>query len=445
VSNKSMRVLCILFLSVMCPLSASACFCPQVDHACEAYAATPIIFTGTVVSLGARETTSKAGSYSQKIQFDVNEPFKGTRTSVITITLAHVPSSCQSSAPEFVVGRQYLVWAYDESNGVPIVSDCTVTRPLEDAAQFVSDLRESAGQGATYIFGKVYRNRIFPNGVRPEELENYSSLALPGTSVKVSSSETSYTAVTDQQGHFVVPLERGGNYRVSLDLPKYFIQEGLDREISLENHECADMSLWTQYTFPFRGRVVDVHGVPVAAVAVELLSVSKVGSFAHTFTDNEGKYELSASEPGDYLIAVNWDEPPSEEAPFATILYPGGHEIETASRVHAEKAGPVALADFRLPATSKCTVQIQIEASSAKSTTGTKISMKYFPAQFWHLVADVDPSGRALVTVIGPSLSYWVASRPLSDQQELRSAVKTIQSCPTRPIRLRLTNTIQVD
>jgi hypothetical protein len=443
---RSVLVLCVGVVPMMSPTSTLACSCPPVEHACEAYTATPIIFTGTVVSLGARETTSNRASYSQTIQFDVNEPFKGTRTDAITIKRVHVPSSCSSSTPEFVVGRQYLVWANDDESGIPIVSDCTATRPLEEAAQFVSDLRElRAGRGATYIFGNVYRNRIPPNGVRPEELQDYSSLPLPGTRVKVSSPESSYTVIADQQGHFVVPLARGGNYRVNMDLPKYFIQEGLDREIGLENHECVDMSWWAQYAFPFVGRVVDMHGVPIAGVPVELLSTEKLDSFVHTFTDKDGKYELSASEPGDYLIAVNWDEPPSEEAPIATTLYPGGHNIETASRVHTEEGGPVALADFRLPTATKCTVQIQIEPSSAKSTTGTKILTKYFPEQFWHPVADVDPSGRALVTVIGPNLSYLVASRPLSDQQELRSAVKTIHSCPTGPIRLRLTNTIQID
>jgi hypothetical protein len=40
VSNKSMKVLGTLFLIVMCPISALACFCPPVEHACEAYATT---------------------------------------------------------------------------------------------------------------------------------------------------------------------------------------------------------------------------------------------------------------------------------------------------------------------------------------------------------------------------------------------------------------------
>jgi hypothetical protein len=263
--------------------------------------------------------------------------------------------------------------------------------------------------------------------------------------VVVSSHDGRYTAVADEKGHFVVPLERGGEYRVATDLPKYFAQEGLDREIELADHDCADMSVWTQFVFSFKGRVVDMHGVPIGGIAVELLSATTLESFAHSFTNSSGSYGLPASEPGDYLIAANWDETPSEEAPFATVLYPGVQDIETASHVHTEQAGALVLSDFHLGTPTKCTVQIQIEYPKGKSTTGARIMTKYFPEQFWHPIVDVDSAGTATVTMIGPNLIYMVASRTLSSQKELRSEVEVIKSCPAEPIRLRLTNTIRVD
>jgi hypothetical protein len=427
------------------PIVAFACFCPDVKHACEAYGWVPIIFTGTVTDLGSRETNSKTGSYSQRIRFAVDESFKGTNGNGITVTRLHVQSSCRSTAPEFVVGGGFLVWARPDEQGNPVILDCTPTQRFEDAEQFISELRElRAGGGATYIFGEVYRNRNFPNGVRPEELKNYSSLPLEGTKVRVSSHDRRYAVVADQEGHFVLPLERG-KYRVVADLPTYFAREGLDSEVDLEEHGCANMSLWTQYAFPFRGRVVDMHGVPLAGVAVGLLSATKLDSFAYTFTDSAGKYELSASEPGDFLIAANWDEPPSEKTPFATALYPGVYDIEKASHLHTQEASAVVLSDFRLAIPTQCTVQIQIGDLFGISTTDARILTKYFPEQFWHPIADVGSGGTVTVTVIGPSVMYLVASRTLSNQQELRSEVQAIKSCPAEPIHLRLTNTIQVD
>ena len=440
-----MRAWCILLAIAICSGSAWACSRFPVDHPCQAYRSVPVIFTGTVTDIGPRENSTN-GSYSQDMQFSVDESFKGASAGHITMRRVHVPSSCPSNAPEFIVGARFLVWALPDQQGKLAITDCTPTRRIEDAAQFISELRElRAGGGGTYIFGDVYRGRVFPNGVKPENLEKYSSLPLAGTRVVVSSDDGRYMAVADEKGHFVVPLERGGEYRVIVDLPKYFAPEGLDREIDLEDHDCADMSVWTQYLFSFKGRVVDMHGVPIGGVAVELLSATTLESFAHSLTNSSGEYELPASEPGDYLIAANWDEPPPEEAPFATVLYPGVQDIETASHVSTEETGAVVLSDFHLATPAKCTVQIHIEDQNGKSTTGARIMTKYFPQQFWHPIVEVNSAGTATLTVIGPNLIYLVASRTLSNQQELRSELKTIKSCPAEPIRLRLTKTIRID
>jgi hypothetical protein len=146
------------------------CFCPSVEHACEAYRRVPIIFVGTVVKLGSRETNPNTGSYSEQMQFAVGESFKGTSAERITVTRVHVRTSCTSTAPEFSEGGHYLVWAFPDEHGNPVVPDCTVTRRLDDAAQLISELRElRAGHGPTYIFGNIVRDRIFPNGVRQED------------------------------------------------------------------------------------------------------------------------------------------------------------------------------------------------------------------------------------------------------------------------------------
>jgi hypothetical protein len=441
-----MKALFALLLTTLCPIGAFACSCPAVEHACQVYGLTPIIFTGTVVGLGTSQLDPVTGFYTQTIQFEVNERFKGTEPGVVTAVREHVRSTCPSGAPEFAVGGKYLVWAFPDDAGNAVISDCTLTRSLEEAAQFISELRElRAGQGASYIFGDVYRNRIFPNGVKFDELENYSDQPLPGTRVTVSSEDGNSTVLSDKQGHFVVPLERGGNYRVVANLPSYFRQEGLDREFDLEDHQCVDASVWTQYAFPFRGRILDAHGVPIAGAPVELLSASKLESFVHSFTDSSGRYELSASEPGDYIIAANWDEAPSEEAPFATALYPGVSEIDTASVVHADEAGPAALSDFHLIAGTRCTVKIHLEDASGNPAHAAKILTKYFPEQFWHPLGDVDSKGNATITLIVLSPAYLVASQVISDQQEFRSDMRTIRSCPREPIRLRLTHTLKIE
>jgi len=126
------------------------------------------------------------------MQFAVEESFKNTSAERITVTRVHVRTSCSSTAPEFAEGGHYLVWAFPDEHGNPVVSDCTVTRWLDDAAQLISELRElRAGHGPTYIFGNIFRDRILPNGVRQQDLANYSAVPLAGTKVVVSSTDTS--------------------------------------------------------------------------------------------------------------------------------------------------------------------------------------------------------------------------------------------------------------
>lgn len=175
-----MRMCCTLLVIAIYPISALACYCPSLDHACEAYKSVPIIFTGTVTDLGYREANSNTGSYSQQIQFAVNESFKGGSAGSITVTRVHVQSSCASNAPEFVVAGRFLVWALPDEQGNPVISDCTPARRFEDAAQFISELRDlRAGQvqltfsvefTATAIF-QTAPNRRSWRAIRPCHLQ----------------------------------------------------------------------------------------------------------------------------------------------------------------------------------------------------------------------------------------------------------------------------------
>jgi hypothetical protein len=379
-------------------------------------------------------------SYSQKVRFAIDESFKGTEGKSLTVNRVHFRSSCPDTAPEFIIGEKFLVWAFNGEGGNAVVLDCTPGKRIADAAQFISELRELRdGIGEIYIFGDLYRERDLPNGVRPEDEAQYSSLPLPRTRVLASSSEGTYVASTDKNGHFVLPLPHRGSYSITADLPPYFEQAPL--EFDLEDHDCADASQWTRYAFPFSGRRVDEQGAPVRGIEVELLPVATLDSsiWQSASTDRDGEYKLAASEPGDYLIAINWDDIPSDEMPYRTTLFPGVHDLGSADIVHTEEAGIVVLQDFRLPRPAECTVQVQIEDREKRPAAGAKILTKYFPAQFWHKAANAGPDGKTAVTIFGPGRTYMVASQELSADEELRSEEKVIDSCPAAPIQLIVT------
>lgn len=437
-----MKLFFTLLLAATLPVSARACSCPNIEHACQAYRRAPIIFIGVVTNIRAENGASDYDSDSHQVAFAIEESFKGTSDESITVEWVHKRrSSCPSTTAEFKLGDKFLVWAFEGENGDAVVSDCTPTRRIEDATQFVSELRElKNGGGPTYIFGSVYRNRYLANGASPEELAHSSSLPLSGTQVLVTSADDTHSTVTDQKGRFVVPLPHAGRYRITADLPSYFDHQELDQGFDLEEHECAYVPLPTQYSFRFRGRVVDAHGVPQAGVPVTLLPAATLrGSLdASGFTHDDGSYNLTAAEPGDYLIAINWDENPSAESPFATAFYPGVRELASGTVVHTQENGEVTLSDFHLADPVKCTAQVEVDEPDGRPTKNAKILTKYSPAQFWHEVADVTSNGRVTVTIVGPGATYMVASQTLSSQEYLRSEEKSISSCPSKPLHFQL-------
>ena len=105
----------------------------------------------------------------------------------------------------------------------------TAPRRLDDAAQR-SELRElRAGYGPTYIFGNTFPLSDFSKRCTtggPHQLfcrspcRNESSRVINGIV---------HWSLADEHGHFALPLERGGKYRVTANLPVYFLQDGLDR------------------------------------------------------------------------------------------------------------------------------------------------------------------------------------------------------------------------
>jgi len=433
-----MKVCCLL-IAAMLPVCAFACSCGRIERACEAYRIAPIIFIGTVAELGSRDVGSDGVSYSQQVRFAVDESFKGTDGKAVTVNRIHFRSSCPVTTPEFDLGKKFLVWASDDGDGNALVTDCSPTQRLEDATQFTSELRGlQSGTGETYIFGDVYRSRDLPDGFRLEEMAKYSDVPLSGTWVSVRSANLSYRVLTDEKGHFVLPLQRSGEYHVAADLPSYVEQGSVD--IQLEYHDCANVSLWTRYSFPFVGRVVDEHRLPLARVYVKLLRAGTLDSSQAEsgFTDENGEYKLVASEAGDYLIAVNWDDVPPE-APYRTAFYPGAQDLESAQIVHTEAAGAVALTDFVLPHPIECTVHIEVKDGKNGHPANAIILTKNSPSQFWRKAADVNPDGKASFTIVGPGRTYLVASQALSADEELRSEAWSTDSCPDTPLHLKLT------
>jgi hypothetical protein len=76
-----------------------------------------------------------------------------------------------------------------------------------------------------------------------------------------------------------------------------------------------------------KGRVLDDRGLPVYAIEVSLVPILKIGETSpwgvdDDFTNENGEYAFSPDQPGQYLLSVQWNVPPSADHPFLTRYYP---------------------------------------------------------------------------------------------------------------------------
>ena len=443
-SNRTVKSLRTVTAVLLLRAACIACSCFPVEHACEGYRSVPVIFSGTVTNLADREPSarfSRPGSYSQRIEFRVDESFKGPgQGATFSVTFEHVASSCQSLGPEFVVGKQYLVWASGE--GEPKIDDCTPTRNLESATQLVFELRElRSGGGPAYVFGNAYRDRDLPVVVSPQDLE---PVPLARTKIIVSSHDHSYAAITDDKGYFIVPVEAGRTYSVRADIPNATQSSGIVGEFGLDAHDCINASLSVRQMFPIRGRILNAHGVALRGVDVDLLSAHTLQGLVHASTDFGGLYELFPSDPGQYIVAVNWDNAPSADFPFATIFYPGVRTLQSATVLDIDQA-PIELADLHISPASQCNAHFLLEDRDGQPVQGASVMLKYFPEQYWHPAETAGPDGLVNVKVYGPGPIDVFASRQPGVGDDIRSEQKTIRSCPSATIELRMTKTAHTE
>lgn len=446
VSNKKVNSLHAVIAVLLLRAACLACGCGAIEHACQGYKSAALVFTGTLMNLeprGASLVPNRPGSYSQRIEFKVDESFKGpSQGTTFIVTFEHHASSCGTSAPEFVIGNRYLVWAFSYGEGEPLIDDCTPTRNLADAAQLISELRElRSGGGPTYVFGNAYRDHDVPVVLTPQDLE---PAPLAETKIIVASHDHSYGAISDDKGYYIVPVEADGIYSVRADIPNAVQTGGIAGEFGVVAHECINASLSVRQMFPIRGRILDDHGVPLRGVSVDLLSAHTLQGLVHTITDIEGRYEFSPSDPGQYIVAVNWDNAPAADSPFATTFYPGVRNLQSATVFETNQA-PIELADLHLSRASQCSALFLLEDRDGKPVQGASVMLKYFPEQYWHPVETAGSDGRVSVKVYGPGPIVVVASRQPGMDDDIRSEEKTIRLCPSATIQLRMTKTVHAE
>ncbi len=101
--------------------------------------------------------------------------------------------------------------------------------------------------------------------------------------------------------------------------------------VTLEPKKHASVDIFLTFDNFVRGRVLGPKGRPLEDVCINLLRSGQDKYGPAGCTDKQGRFEISAIPPGEYVMVVNSDDKPSEDEPFRRIYYPGVSEAERAT------------------------------------------------------------------------------------------------------------------
>ncbi len=117
-----------------------------------------------------------------------------------------------------------------------------------------------------------------------------------------------------------------------------------------------------------RGTVVDMGGMPISHIEVDLVPIAKTGTARwcgtrSEWTDEQGRYNLNGVEAAEYFLGVNAFSAfgaPTAELPFATVYYPAAESESGAVPIKVARSSPLHLPPLRLRKLDLATIKINV-------------------------------------------------------------------------------------
>lgn len=169
-----------------------------------------------------------------------------------------------------------------------------------------------------------------------------------GVAVEVSPNPGVGAYVTDESGHYAVPISVAGTYTVFFRPPagSPLLPQAYDdatpwnpTRIVVGSVDIPGVDAVLDRAASVSGRVVDPEGAPIEGVRVQLQSAAF--GFASTTTGTDGTYAVADLTPGDWRVAF---EPPTG-SPFVAEHYDDARTYETQTVVPLASGAAVALND----------------------------------------------------------------------------------------------------
>lgn len=320
---------------------ANACQCAGPQPPCEAYWNASAVFVGTV-TLSTTTKIKESGFESTRrlVRFHVERQLRGVDASDVEVLTGLGGSDCGYG---FLLGGQYLVYAFRNNEEMLSTSICSRTRLLSEATadlEYTRGLSKAAPGGM--ILGEV---RLRRGDMWPWQPVQDVRILLQGSNKQVE-------AKTNRAGKYTISGLPPGVYKVKIDLPEGLSIYNPEVEVEVHDRGCAQAFFSVEPDTRLTGKVLDAQGLPAADVLMELVPISREDNAFPSYvrTDKEGRYEMKLLKPGRYHLGVRIaGSAGSTYVPFPQTYYPGVSDRSQATVVTISEGQRIELDELVLP------------------------------------------------------------------------------------------------
>ncbi|HEX8634986.1 MAG TPA: carboxypeptidase-like regulatory domain-containing protein [Pyrinomonadaceae bacterium] len=450
----------------------AVCLYSTAPPPCEAYWGAQAVFVGTVKEVVYSATYQRGEGYGRWnlrrriTRFSVETAYKGVKGKLAEVVAEEIigPPVWLANEPprtnmldhgtghtdcdyKFEAGETYFVYANpgakkDGTFAVPM----NRTGKLEDAAadlEFVNALPRAAPTAT--IFGHLVRSDVNVGG------DDQEMMPLPGIKVMARNGKRTFAALTDAEGKYELKDLPPGSYQVTPAYPPHLSANDGSELTEVSARGCAQLDFYTHSNVRLKGRMLDAEGRPLSGVKVAMIAADGAETSLKdlsTFTDQEGRYDLTAIPAGRYLLAFdlnsNWIVAPDAHPPYPRTYYPGVWMAARATVITVVEGENLPAYDLQLPPLpTNRAVEFVVTWPDGRPVGDAVLRLEH-PDYGWDgrptRVKKVDgQEGRYQVTGFD-GLTYWAhAYVDIKDGQMHAEPVKFTLTEGAAPIKLTIT------
>lgn len=291
----------------------------------------PVGFATTRTGLG-RRTAGDGPTFLprplRKVRIQIHEVLNGvdpTETEIEVLT-GQGGGDCGYT---FQVGTDYVIYAYNNSEGSLETGICSRTQPLARATEDVSFFRAMAGAPAT---GSLRVQTGLPG-----------SPGKPGVTIVAARDKSRFRSVTNAAGEALFSGLTPGEYVIHAepdgDLPD-------DPHVQMHAKGCASLTLFR--TLRIVGHVRMKNGQPAARIEIQYRPIQGLPGDG-MMTGADGEYEIRIVRPGRYHLGVNLNHTASRDTPYPRWYFPGTEDAALATVIDFAGKPETQIYDFTLP------------------------------------------------------------------------------------------------